>query len=79
MQKFPYGGGPQKRRPVSAVVGFRPQSGKPKIDAKFIADRTLWDPATPRGESRRMRPASAPVRKYRFAFLQLIKYVCVCF
>jgi len=34
------------RRPASAVnLGT---SGKPKIDAKFIADPTLWDPATPR-------------------------------
>ncbi|KAL4224512.1 doublecortin domain-containing protein [Mactra antiquata] len=36
------------RRPVSASnVGYG-TAGKPKIDAKFIADPSLWDPATPR-------------------------------
>ena len=54
-------------------------SGKPKIDAKFIADPSLWDPATPRGDeegtekytpiitekSLKTRPSSAPVKKAR--------------
>ncbi|KAK3103714.1 hypothetical protein FSP39_021266 [Pinctada imbricata] len=61
-----------KRRPVSATFHARPPSGsrKPKMDAKFIADPTLWDPATPRSEksantagSGKVRPFSAPVRK----------------
>lgn len=42
--------------------------GKPKIDAKFIADPTMWDPASPRSEKssrdlKKARPQSAPVRK----------------
>ncbi|XP_053383698.1 uncharacterized protein LOC128549935 [Mercenaria mercenaria] len=37
------------RRPVSASNAT--SSGKPKIDAKFIADPSLWDPATPRNNN----------------------------
>ena len=68
-----------QRRPFSATMSTG-KSGKPKIDAKFIADPNLWDPATPRAEggdgtetftpiltekSLRMRPSSAPVKKTR--------------
>jgi len=64
------------RRPASAnTMG---SSGKPKIDAKFIADPSLWDPATPRQDDEgpekyqpiitekqlmRSRPASAPTKR----------------
>ncbi|CAL1540465.1 unnamed protein product [Lymnaea stagnalis] len=37
---------------------------KPKIDARFIADPNLWDPATPR-VTRFARPSSAPVKRLR--------------
>lgn len=36
------------KRPVSASNVAYGTAGKPKIDAKFIADPSLWDPATPR-------------------------------
>ncbi|XP_052801857.1 doublecortin domain-containing protein 1-like [Mya arenaria] len=64
-----------RRRPMSAT--YAGGMGKPKIDAKFIADSTLWDPATPRNDDegpekyqvyftekslRKQRPASAPVK-----------------
>nr|XP_022337319.1 uncharacterized protein LOC111133328 isoform X2 [Crassostrea virginica] len=77
-QKLPHSDyGMSNRRPMSATVAVRPGSGrpssgarKPKIDSKFIADPSLWDPATPRSEStnstsqrRKGRPASAPVRR----------------
>ncbi|XP_064601230.1 doublecortin domain-containing protein 1-like [Liolophura sinensis] len=61
----------RRQRPRSAQVHTRPQTAmrvKPKIDAKFIADPNLWDPATPREEpikKIRMRPASAPVHRVR--------------
>ena len=68
LQKLPYSHaryGRYRRRPMSATVtGYRPSSGKPKIDAKFIADTNLWDPETPR-DQRRLRPASAPIRRLR--------------
>jgi len=63
------------RRPMSAT--YAGSSGKPKIDAKFIADPSLWDPATPRMEDEgpekyqpyftektlmKQRPASAPAK-----------------
>ncbi|XP_071122872.1 uncharacterized protein [Mytilus edulis] len=65
-----------KRRPMSATYPARPPSGnKPKIDAKFIADPNLWDPATPRErmtittakttatrQQIKNRPASAPAK-----------------
>ncbi|XP_052066407.1 doublecortin domain-containing protein 1-like isoform X1 [Mytilus californianus] len=65
-----------KRRPMSATYPARPPSGnKPKIDAKFIADPNLWDPATPRermtittatttatSQQIKNRPASAPAK-----------------
>ncbi|XP_076472192.1 doublecortin domain-containing protein 1-like [Babylonia areolata] len=58
-----------RRRPVSASVLNQSRRGsKPKIDAKFIADETLWDPATPREEThslRKGRPASAPIKRSR--------------
>ena len=41
-------------RPYSAMPGQQ-QRQKPKIDAKFIADPDLWDPATPREEKTTMR------------------------
>ncbi|KAI0226643.1 Doublecortin domain-containing protein 1 [Lamellibrachia satsuma] len=44
----------------------RPQSAKPRIDAKFIDDPNLWDPTTPDNTGsgkRRLRPTSAPVFK----------------
>ncbi|GFR98754.1 doublecortin domain-containing protein 5 [Elysia marginata] len=67
LQRLPYSHaryGRYRRRPMSATVaGYRPSSGKPKIDAKFIADTSLWDPETPR--ERRLRPASAPIRRLR--------------
>ena len=67
-----------KRRAMSATCPARPPSGsKPKIDAKFIADPNLWDPATPREKvtvtstttttniqtDLKGRPASAPVKR----------------
>ncbi|XP_060074536.1 doublecortin domain-containing protein 1-like [Ylistrum balloti] len=69
VQKLPHSdyGYITKRRPASATSSSRPPSGhshKPKIDAKFIADPTLWDPATPRSSvHRKGRPESAPVRQ----------------
>ncbi|XP_071104619.1 doublecortin domain-containing protein 1-like [Haliotis cracherodii] len=55
-----------RRRPASAVnLRNKQRSEKPKIDAKFIADPSMWDPETPRekyGKHPR-RPASAPVRR----------------
>ncbi|XP_069133406.1 doublecortin domain-containing protein 1-like [Argopecten irradians] len=70
VQKLPHSdyGYISKRRPASAASSSRPPSGhhshKPKIDAKFIADPTLWDPATPRSSvHRKGRPESAPVRQ----------------
>ena len=63
---------------MSATYPARPPSGhnqdKPKIDAKFIADPNLWDPATPRDKMTvttttttqtqvKGRPASAPVKR----------------
>ncbi|XP_070200716.1 doublecortin domain-containing protein 1-like isoform X2 [Littorina saxatilis] len=56
------------RRPYSASTAtISARSSKPKIDAKFIADESMWDPATPRDGhySRFSRPASAPIRRYR--------------
>lgn len=57
-----------RQRPMSASH-VCPDT-KPKIDAKFIADTTLWDPATPRnGEWKqgfKMRPASAPIKRTRY-------------
>lgn len=44
----------------SATPGKRQ---KPKIDAKFIADPELWDPATPREEK-------TPVRRTRSAHVR---------
>ncbi|RUS69866.1 hypothetical protein EGW08_022372, partial [Elysia chlorotica] len=68
LQRLPYSNaryGRYRRRPMSATVtGYRPSSGKPRIDAKFIADTNLWDPETPR-DQRRLRPASAPTRRLR--------------
>lgn len=72
-----------KRRPMSATLPGRPPSGhkqdKPKIDAKFIADPNLWDPATPRDKTTvttttttttqtkmKDRPYSAPVKRKGF-------------
>ncbi|XP_046543933.1 doublecortin domain-containing protein 1-like [Haliotis rubra] len=55
-----------RRRPASAVnMRNKQRSEKPKIDAKFIADPSLWDPETPREKSVKYfrRPASAPVRR----------------
>ncbi|KAK7477194.1 hypothetical protein BaRGS_00031579, partial [Batillaria attramentaria] len=57
-----------RRRPMSASTASQSgMSSKPKIDAKFIADSNLWDPATPRAEAqpRKQRPASAPIRRAR--------------
>ena len=65
---------PTPKRPLSATVNgaYGRTSDKPKIDPKFIADPSLWDPATPRDDSRpsrrtvsctRRRPISAPVYK----------------
>lgn len=66
---------------MSATLPARPPSGnKPKIDAKFIADPNLWDPATPREKTTvtattmttssqaklKGRPLSAPVKRYGF-------------
>lgn len=66
---------PSRQRPQSATttpatvhlnIG---KTGKPKVDPKFIADPTLWDPATPRDDhnrtvtASRRRPVSAPVYK----------------
>ncbi|KAL8603780.1 hypothetical protein ACOMHN_058515 [Nucella lapillus] len=59
---------PAPRRPVSAsTLPTGPKGHKPKIDAKFIADETMWDPATPREAPRHCkgRPASAPTRRTR--------------
>ncbi|GFN87696.1 synembryn-a [Plakobranchus ocellatus] len=68
LQRLPYSHvryGRYRRRPMSATVaGYRPCSGKPKIDAKFIADESLWDPETPR-DRRALRPASAPIKRIR--------------
>ncbi|ELU06637.1 hypothetical protein CAPTEDRAFT_220130 [Capitella teleta] len=51
-----------RRRPASAIMVSA--SSKPKVDPKFIADSTLWDPATPREDPcKRRRPISAPVHK----------------
>lgn len=56
-----------KRRPASAIMVT--SSSKPKVDPKFIADSTLWDPATPREEVRKKRrPISAPVYKRSVGF-----------
>lgn len=70
--------GYSNRRAMSATYPTRPPSGhkddKPKIDAKFIADPNLWDPATPRDKTTvttttttqtqfKGRPASAPVKR----------------
>ena len=74
--------GRSKNRPISGEFNYsRPYSAmpshqqrqKPKIDAKFIADPDLWDPATPREEkttlrrtrSARTRPQSATVYGYK--------------
>lgn len=62
-------------RPYSAMPSQ--QKYKPKIDAKFIADPDLWDPATPREEKRSLRrtrsahtrPQSATVAHYRYEIL----------
>ncbi|XP_041366917.1 doublecortin domain-containing protein 1-like [Gigantopelta aegis] len=57
-----------KRRPASACLPSHARhSGKPKIDAKFIADSNLWDPESPRLEKVRLRnrPSSAPIRRTR--------------
>lgn len=58
-----------KRRPVSASSS----GSKPKIDAKFIADHNIWDPATPRSsiDRRHGRPISAPVRKRYLDYIYL--------
>lgn len=73
--------GYSNRRAMSATYPARPPSGnkqdKPKIDAKFIADPNLWDPATPRDKMTvttttttqtqiKGRPASAPVKRKGF-------------
>ena len=50
-------------RPASAGVGGAGGGDKPKIDARFIADTDLWDPATPHDRHRQKRPTSAPVYK----------------
>ncbi|XP_013404290.1 uncharacterized protein LOC106169385 isoform X2 [Lingula anatina] len=73
-------GGRSRSRPASAhaSTGYNTKSKssgrKPKIDMKFIADLTLWDPATPReergggegengtGYKKKKRPYSAPIR-----------------
>ncbi|KAK6972855.1 doublecortin domain-containing protein 1 [Biomphalaria glabrata] len=53
-------------RVFSAIPGSCccPPAVKPKIDAKFIADPSLWDPATPRNPHH-SRPVSAPVKRLR--------------
>jgi len=65
----------RKYRPVGSAPGQRGGQGyesgeggggKPKMDPKFIADPTQWDPATPNNENQRSmrnRPYSAPVFK----------------
>jgi len=68
----PMNGSVRRRRPTSAVSAGRPASAgvgrargtdKPRVDAKFIADPDLWDPATPLDNYRLKRPTSAPVYK----------------
>ncbi|KAH9500578.1 hypothetical protein Btru_072308, partial [Bulinus truncatus] len=48
----------------NSAVCCCPPEAKPKIDAKFIADSSLWDPATPRSPMC-SRPVSAPVKRLR--------------
>jgi len=70
----PMNGSGRHRRPRSAASAGRPTSAgvggasvgganKPRVDAKFIADADLWDPATPHESYRQKRPTSAPVYK----------------
>ena len=71
------------QRPLSAATttgssttgGVGSRVPKPRIDAKFIDNHDLWDPATPRQQFKnaRRRPISAPVRPRRWLYL----YICV--
>ena len=57
-----------RHRPFSAsMASANRRDSKPKIDAKFIADENLWDPATPRDPlpQKYSRPASAPIKRSR--------------
>ena len=61
------GGG--KTRPISGASDYgMAQNGKQKIDSKFIADPTLWEPASPPSDRRRNRPSSAPSMKRYHSF-----------
>ena len=70
---------PSSKRPLSATSGTSDSGQKPRIDPKFIADPDLWDPATPREPSQRLRsgrvqstkgrPISAPTYKRFVHFL----------
>ncbi|ESO97509.1 hypothetical protein LOTGIDRAFT_152600 [Lottia gigantea] len=67
---FPISNKRVRRRPLSAsMVGRSKLTGKPKIDLKYIADHSLWDPASPRSDKvvpvKLVRPASAPTRHRR--------------
>jgi len=63
----PMNGLSRRRRPTSAAAAGRPTSAeKPRIDAQFIADPDLWDPATPHENNWKKRPTSAPVYKRLF-------------
>ena len=81
----PMNGSGRHRRPRSAASAGRPTSAgvggasvgganKPRVDAKFIADADLWDPATPHESYRQKRPTSAPVYKRS---LSLSLFVCI--
>ena len=68
----PMSGSARHRRPTSAASTGRPRSAsaygvasteKPRIDAKFIAEPDLWDPAMPHDRQLQRRPMSAPVNK----------------
>ena len=66
------------RSPQSATGG----NGKPRVDPKFIADPSLWDPATPRPHSeqpggRKKRPASAPIYKRWDLLLSVFDLKCM--
>ena len=78
---------------MSATYPARPPSGhnkdKPKIDAKFIADPNLWDPATPRDKMTvtatttttttqtqlKGRPYSAPVKRKGYVTNIMVLYL----
>ena len=78
---------PSSKRPLSATSGTSDSGQKPRIDPKFIADPDLWDPATPREPSQRLRsgrvqsakgrPISAPTYKRFVHFPFNLLLLCI--